>query len=319
MRPRPILLVSKCLGFDACRYNGQILRNGFVDKLKSHANVRVVCPEVEIGLGTPREPVRLLTSERMIQPGTGSDLTRKMVRFSRDYVGTLGVIDGAILKGRSPSCAVKDAKRYHHATTGAARSKGPGLFARAVVERFPDAAIEDDGRLENFRIREHFLTKLFTGARFRALTTQPSARRLVRFQAENKLLFMAYNQTEMRAMGRLVADVKSRGLERTLADYRIHLSRAFSRLSRVGAHVNVLMHALGYFSKELGAKEKAHFLELLEGYRDGRLPLSTAVAVLRSWVARFDEPYLAHQTYFAPYPDDLVAITDSGKGREGRL
>jgi len=318
MSVKPVVLVSECLGFEACRYNGDKLRDDFVDKLVPFIETRVVCPEVEIGLGTPREPVRLVIDGgdvRLVQPETGKDVTRAMKRFSRSYLAELEPLDGAVLKGRSPSCGISDAKVYRSVDKGPAAHRGPGLFAAALLERFPDAAIEDEGRLTNFRIREHFLTKLFLRARFRSLKARPSARALVRFHAENKLLLMAYHQTKMRELGRVVAHWKETSLEAAVAEYECQLSAAFARAPRYTSNVNVLMHVLGYFSKGLSSREKAHFLDLLESYRTGKTPLSAVSSVARSWIARFENDYLAHQTFFEPYPDALIEITDSGKGR----
>ncbi|MBM3315413.1 DUF1722 domain-containing protein, partial [candidate division WOR-3 bacterium] len=80
--------------------------------------------------------------------------------------------------------------------------------------------------------------------------------------------------------------------------------------------INVLMHALGYFSKLLTPAEKSHFLSSLERYRSGRLPLSAPVGILQSWIVRFNEPYLSRQHFFRPYPEELLVISDSGKGRD---
>jgi uncharacterized protein YbgA (DUF1722 family)/uncharacterized protein YbbK (DUF523 family) len=315
---KPHVVVSRCLGFDACRYNAQSIEDKFVRKLARHVNFQNVCPEVEIGMGTPREPVRLVLEgdeTKLIQPETGRDFTSKMERFSRSYVNALEDVDGFILKSRSPSCGLTDARVYPQIGKAPAMGKGPGLFARRVIERFAHAAIEDEGRLNNFRIREHFLTKLFLLARFRDLESRPTARDLVRFQSENKLLFMAYNQKQLREMGRVVANHEKRDLADVVEIYAHHLHLAFVRMPRVTSHINVLMHALGYFSKQLLSREKAHFLDLLELYRDAKVPLSAAIAVVQSWIARFENAYLEAQTYFRPYPLELVEITDSGKGR----
>jgi len=318
---KPIVVVSKCLGFEACRYNGQVIEDRFLRKLAPHAKFLQVCPEVEIGLGVPRDPIRLVSAGqgvKLVQPDSGEDLTDKMERFSKRYVGSLADVDGFVLKSRSPSCGITDAKVYPHLDKGPSVGKGPGVFARMIVERFPHAAIEDEGRLNNFRLREHFLTKLFLLARFRRLKKKPSMRALVQFQAENKLLLMAYNQKEMRLLGRTVANHEKRSLKEALALYESHLHNAFARPGRYTSHINVLMHAMGYFSRQLNPREKAHFLDLLELYRQGKIPLSASVSVIRSWSHRFDTEYLEAQTYFEPYPPDLVEITDSGKGR-GKL
>ena len=210
--PKPIVVVSKCLGFDACRYNAQVIEDKFVKKLAPHVHFRNVCPEVEIGMGTPRDPVRLVfegDDVKMIQPETGNDFTKKMEQFSRRYVGGLVEVDGFIFKSRSPSCGMADAKVYPKTEKAPAMQKGP-VFSTDGSERVSPCGHRRRRPLNNFRIREHFLTKLFLLARFRALKKKPTARGLVQFQAENKLFFMAYNQKEMRLMGRLVANHEKR-------------------------------------------------------------------------------------------------------------
>ena len=316
--PRPVLVVSKCLGFEACRYNGQMIPNRFVDRLAELSEIVTVCPEVEIGLGTPRDPIRVEAGtidgpRTLVQPSTGLDLTRKMTDFRGTFLDGLPEVDGFILKARSPSCGVTDAKVA--GKKGMTLGRGPGLFAEGVLARYPAAMVEDEGRLTNFRIREHFLTRVFTTAAFRDLAKRPSMGALVTFHARRKFLFMALNQTVMRELGRIVANPEKRPAREVFADYRVGLDRAFARLTPFRSHLNVLMHGLGYFKEGLTAREKAHFLDSLEQYREGRVPLGSPVSILRSWIVRFEVEYLADQVYFDPYPADLIEITDSGKGR----
>ncbi|MHC4859468.1 MAG: YbgA family protein, partial [Planctomycetota bacterium] len=164
-------------------------------------------------------------------------------------------------------------------------------------------------------IREHFLTRIFTTAALRKLVRRPSMRGLVELHSRSKLLLMALSQKELKALGEIVANHEKLPLSEILPTYERHLRAAFARMPRYTSSINVLMHALGYFKKGLSSREKAHFLDALEGYRAGRLPLSAANSVVRSWIERFDEPYLRQQTFFEPFPRDLVEITDSGKGR----
>ncbi len=314
---RPSVVVSRCLGFEACRYNGEMIPNRFLKRLEPHVDLLTVCPEVEIGLGTPRETIRVVRDgdeQKLVQPKTGRDLTAAMRTFSQSYVLDLPEVDGFILKSRSPSCAVTDTKIYPE-KGGAMLGKGPGFFAAAVLERFPGIYVEDEGRLTNFRIREHFLTRIFTFAAFREAGRRPTMGGLVRFHSERKLLFMALNQTRMRILGRIVANHDRLPVREVFAAYQVELEAAFARQARLVSHINVLMHAFGYFSKELTARERAHFLELLERYRAGKVPLSAAIAVVRALIARFGDEYLESQVYFEPFPEDLVEITDSGKGR----
>ena len=319
--PRPRVVVSKCLGFAACRWNGVALPDDFVKQLGACVTYLPVCPEVEIGLGVPRDPIRVVMVDgepRLVQPSTGLDVTEKMRAFADAYLRALEEIDGCILKGRSPSCGIKDVRRYRGAERGAASDKkGTGIFGGMVVERYPQLPVEEEGRLTNFTIREHFLTTLFTLAEFR--TTVKAAgtmRELVRFHSDNKLLLMAYNESRLRVMGPLVANAQKKPVAEVIAAYEQHLWQAFARPPRRTTGINVLMHALGYFSEKLSPEEKAFFLDTLEKYRVTKVPLSVPVSLIGSWVVRFNEPYLSRQTFFAPYPQDLVTISDSGKGRD---
>lgn len=316
---KPLVVVSRCLGFDACRYDGSRLAEPFVSKLAPFVEFIPVCPEAEIELGTPRPPVRLVAhgeTVRLVQPQRGRDVTESMTAFGKSFAGGLDEVDGFILKNRSPSCGFRDAKIYPDGGGGPSASRGPGIFARTVLERFPQAAIEDEGRLRNLPIREHFLTRLFALARLRAARAEGSMRTLVRFHTEHKLLLMAFSPKHLRLLGKAVANHERLDAERAWNAYASSFPAALARPPRRASHVNALMHALGYFSDGLGAREKTHFLGVLERYREGRHPLSTAVAVVRSWIARFERSYLEGQRFFEPYPAELGELTDSGKGME---
>lgn len=309
LHPRPRVVVSECLGFEACRHNGQIIRDDFVSALRPHVDFVKICPEVAIGLGTPREALRLVERKwqlRMVQPATGKDFTHEMESFATEYLKALGQVDGFILKGRSPSCGVKDAKRYPLAEKCAPAGRGPGVFGARVLDLYPGRAIEDEGRLRDDRIRAHFLTQLYTLARFRELEKNPTRADLIAFHAAHKLLLLAYNQKEMRNLGGIVGAMNRREIREVFADYRAGLERAMSRMPRHRSHLNVLEHAVGYFSDEVSVSERNHFTHLLGEFAEGRVPLSVPASVLRSWTERFDSDYLRGQVYFAPYPRELA-------------
>jgi uncharacterized protein YbgA (DUF1722 family)/uncharacterized protein YbbK (DUF523 family) len=316
--PKPRIVISKCIGFDPCRYNGEIVQDKFVARLEPHVEFVCVCPEVEIGLGTPRAPVRIVSSGnsfKMIQPSSGLDVSHKMREFSRGFLDGLEEVDGFILKNRSPSCGFTDVKVYPGPENGASIGKTAGFFGGAVLEKFGDLAIEDEGRLKNLHIREHFLTRVFAFARFRALQQSASMHDLVRFHAAHKLLLMAYSQSKLRELGRIVANAEGKRIGAVLELYGKCFREAFHKPPRHASPINVLMHTLGYFKKELFTREKRHFHEVLEAYRHGRTPLSSAVSIIRSWVMRFESEYLREQTLFMPFPEELVALDDSGRGR----
>ncbi|RJP28389.1 MAG: DUF1722 domain-containing protein [Actinobacteria bacterium] len=316
---KPIVIVSKCLGFEHCRWNGEIVNDEFVEGLAAHVVFHPVCPEKEIGLGVPRDPIRIVSSRgvaSLVQPATGRDVTSEMLDFCEGFMASTGTVDGFLLKSRSPSCGPGDVKIYPAGGKSGAMDKGPGFFGGAVLAAFPDLAIESDGRLKNFRIREHYLTRLFTISRFRAIQKSAAMRDLVDFHARNKLLLMAYNQSELKVLGKIVANHEHRQVEELIPLYRDHLARALLRSPRYTSNINVLMHALGYFSREITPREKGYFLEALERYRAGNIPLSAVSSIVNSWIVRFNQAYLQQQSFFQPYPEELAFISDSGKGRD---
>lgn len=318
--PRPVVVVSRCLELAACRWNGVSVACPFVRSLQAHADLRPVCPEVELGLGVPREPVRLLLRDggrRLVQPATGRDLTEAMDRFARTYLDGLSEVDGFLLKSRSPSCGIKEAKLYRGPERGAyVEGKVSGAFAAAVLERFPGHAIEDEGRMLNFRAREHFLVRIFAFARFRRARASGRMAELVRFQADNKLLLMAHSQKHMRELGRAVANHERLPFDAVAARCETVLRAALARPSRPSNEVNVLLHAQGFFGRTLAAREKRYFESALQQFRDGHLPLSAVAGIVHAHAVRFEIPWLLSQTFFRPYPEALVDLADSGKGRE---
>lgn len=297
--------MSKCLGFEHCRYNSDIISSEVVDAIADHVEFVPVCAEVEIGLGVPRNPVRLVkaTGEtRMVQRDTQHDVTPLMEAFSGSFVATVGDIDGCLLKGRSPSCGLRDAKVYGSIDSPFVLEKTSGLFARALLEAHPTLAMEDELRLKNIRIREHFLTKVFTYARYREMAGARTLKDLIAFHTQNKYLFMAYGQKELKEMGRIVANQHLYDFDELLAIYKGHLDAMFASPPRPESYINVMEHMFGYFSRDLSPGERAHFLSLVGEYREGMIPLSTLRALIVSWALRFGDDYVLGQSVIEPYP-----------------
>ena len=318
--PKPIVVVSKCIEFEPVRWDGRIIADEFVKTLKNFVEFIPTCPEVEIGLSVPRDPIRIVKKDqtlRLIQPSSGIDFTEKILQFSNSFLSTLNDVDGFILKSKSPSSAFKDARIYPSEGKVAALGRGPGFFGRAILEKFPNKAIEDESRLLNERIRQHFLTKIFTLADFRETTKMGSDDSLVSFQARNKLLFTAYNQTQLHIMGRLVAERKQKPFKELVAEYETHLYETLKSAPRIGSNYNVLTKAAGYFTHKLSNKEKAFFLDLAQKYKKSKAPLSAPLNVLKSWIIRFDETYLEEQTFFEPFPEGLIPSINS-KGNDDK-
>ena len=310
--PKPIVVVSKCITFEPVRWNGQIIASEFVEKIKPYVNFMPVCPEVEIGLGVPRNPIRIVLvkgEKKLLQPTTGFDFTDKMEKFSESFLNSLDGVDGFILKSASPSSGFKNVKVYPSIESVSSIEKAAGFFGGAVGQKFSNLAVEDERRLLNPRIGEHFLTKLFTLASFREVKKSGKIRDLVKFQSDNKYLFTAYNQTELRILGKLVANQEHTPFDETILSYETHLYSALARTPSAGSNINVMLKIMGYFSHQLSKDEKTFFLNSVENYREGRLPLSACMNVLKAWIVRFKHEYLMSQTVLEPYPEQLVELT----------
>ncbi len=317
---RPRIFISRCLGYERCRWNAEIIEDEFVQALKAKVEVVHECPEMAIDLGCPRDPVRVVRHNGeldLLQPASGAFYGPQMRAWSRTFVEALPAdIDGFILKSRSPSCGWKDVKVYHSPAPDSGATIGAGLFGAEVLRRFSNRPIEDEGRLKNFSLRERFLSAIFTLARFRAVEAAASMAALVEFHARHKYFLLLYNQREMRALGTIVGNLEKRSLREVLIAYRAGLERALAGTPKFTSLINVVEHAFGGFSDSLTKEEKRYFMNLVEQYRDERIPASVLLNLLYGWAIRFGERYILDQVLFAPYPLELVRITDSGKGRD---
>ena len=313
---KPVVVVSKCLEFEACRYNGERISASFIERLEPYVRFRPVCPEVEIGLGTPRDPIRIyLQGEKkaLYQPATRRHLTRKMDAFSGRYLEGLKEVDGFILKAKSPSCAITDAKIFSSTAAGDHAALGPGLFAEAALEAFGSRAFVDEAGLNDADVRAGFLTKIFALAAFREARGSGRIDSLTRYHAENKLLFLAFDQETMREMGRIAANHEKHELIELASAYEDALSRLLARTPSRASYVNALTHALGHLSEKITKSDKSRFLDILEEYREGKIPLCEPLDMLRDWTGRLGSEYLEKQTIFEPYPGVLGVNRDRGE------
>jgi len=313
---KPRLVVSRCIGFEACRYNAQMIQDDLVARIKPFAEIITVCPEADIGLGTPRKPVRLVMRDdevHMVQPASGDDVTEKMQCYISDQMSGLDDVDGFILKGRSPSCGPTGVKVYASEEKGAMASKGVGMYAEAAAQRFPSATVEDEGRLRNFQIREAFLMRLFSLARLRALIANPSVSALSTFHARHKLLLMCYDQEMMRQCGRVASNSDGLSLPDLVTLYADKFRETLMREPKQSNIINALYHGYGWTSEGLTSAEKKLFIDAVEEYRDERVTLATLLHLLKSYVVRFEHEYLGSQYFLEPYPRELFDLSDSGR------
>ena len=302
--------VSACLLGQEVRYDGGHKRDRFLtDVLGPFVEWVPICPDVEIGLGVPRPPIRLegcAYGLRLVDPRSGADHTNSMRRLASARAAALARLGlaGYVLKKDSPSCGMERVRVY---AAGGVHRHGVGLFARALMDALPTLPVEEEGRLLDARLRENFIERLFARRRwleFRA--ARPTIGKLVRFHTLQKLAVLAHDPERYRALGRLVARAKERPLASVLDDYERELMAALRTLATRGRHTNVLEHMLGHVSEAISPADRVELVESIHDYRRGLVPLVVPVTLLRHHVRRLEVATLADQVYLEPHPKELM-------------
>jgi len=310
-RPPIRIGISACLLGHEVRFDAGHKRNAFLTETFGRFVEWVpVCPEVECGLGTPRESMRLVRGDdgvRLLTVKSCVDLTAQMERFSASRVAALAGEDlsGYVLKKDSPTCGLERVKIYDRHGTPA--RGGRGLFAAALVDAFPHLPVEEEGRLADPRLRDNFVERVFAYRRLRSLfVARWTVGDVVRFHTTHKLLLLAHAPEAYRQLGRMVAG--ARGLSREVLEQRYidGFMQALAQLATARLHTNVLQHMAGYFKDRVDAASKRELAETITDYRDGLVPLVVPLTLLRHYVRRFEVAYLAGQTYLQPHPKELM-------------
>jgi len=306
---KPLIFLSACLNSEPVRYNREIIHDEFIEKLKNFVDIITVCPEVSIGLGVPREPIKIYLSNDkygIFQPATQTDYTEKMIEFSLSFMKNLPDIDGFILKGKSPSCGYSGTKIYRDKNAKDILKRGMGLFAQIVKEKYSDKPIEDEFRLKNQQIRYHFLTRIFSFAEMKNLEKNiKSIKQLIDFHTKYKYLLMLYNQKKLSELGKIVAGYKKGKLDLTIKEYSAIFYTAFGKKPGIRKELNVLNHIYGYFSHKINENEKKHFRNLLNKFEEEKIDKTPIVELLKNFALRFGIEYLVIQKYLRPYPEEL--------------
>jgi uncharacterized protein YbgA (DUF1722 family)/uncharacterized protein YbbK (DUF523 family) len=296
MTGRPRVGVSSCLLGEEVRFNGGHKRYRFLtDELGPYVDWVPYCPEVSIGLGTPREPIRLTTDGRLVNRSGTADHTELM-----EALPLPAGLDGYVFKAKSPSCGIRAIPRYR--PDGATAGHGSGLYADRVLTAFPLLAVEDEGRLNDAGLREAFCERIFAAARLRTLFSGPwSAGDLVAFHARHKLQLLAHDPARYRAAGRVVA-AAGPGAE---AAYRDLFLAAMTSRATPGRTANALQHAYSRIGRQLDRPRRLDLVARIEAYRRGEEPLSVPVALLAHYASGGEFGWLAEQTFLRPFPAEL--------------
>lgn len=302
--------ISACLLGEPVRFNGGHKESRLCSEtLARHFEFVPVCPEVAIGLGTPRQPIRLVGDPD--QPrAVGSvhaelDVTDALTAYGQQVATELHDICGFVLMQKSPSCGMERVKVYQ-ANGHPIEGGGSGLFAHALMQARPDLPIEEDGRLNDPVLRENFLTRIFAYAEWQRLVASGLTRKaLVEFHSRYKYQLLATDPVQYKALGRLVATVGKQPLEAFAPSYFSQLMAALKKTASRGTHTNVLQHLSGYLKRDLGTQDKQELQRLIDQYREGVVPLVVPMTLLKHHFRRHPDRYVATQVYLQPHPEDL--------------
>jgi uncharacterized protein YbgA (DUF1722 family)/uncharacterized protein YbbK (DUF523 family) len=304
--------VSACLLGKKVRYDGQHKRDDFVvDVLGPFVEWVPVCPEVEVGMGVPRETIRLTgdaARPRLVAERSGADHTEAMARFAAAKVAELDGLDlaGYVLKKDSPTCGMERVRVYGE-RGGPPRRDGVGAFARILLERLPLLPVEEEGRLHDPALRESFIERIFAYARWKAARAAGLTRAaLVRFHTVHKYALLAHSPDAYRKLGVLVANVAKGPLGPTADRYGQAFLDALKTPATRGRHANVLQHMAGYFREVLEPADRKELETVVKDYGRGLVPLVVPLTLFRHHVRRHEVAYLAEQTYLDPDPKELM-------------
>ncbi|MDO8357868.1 MAG: DUF523 and DUF1722 domain-containing protein [Nitrospirota bacterium] len=303
--------ISRCLLGDEVQFDGGHKRDGFLTDVLGHYVEWVpVCPEVEAGLGAPREAMRLIGDPhhpRLVTIKSGTDHTRAVEKMTENRIKELEELDlsGYVFKKGSPSCGIERVRIYNE--QGMPNRNGVGLFARAFIEQFPLIPVEEEGRLCDAPLRENFIERVFCYRRWQDLVQSGVTRQtLVQFHTIHKYLLLAHSPQQYQVLGRLVGQAERYRPKELANRYGELFMKALAMKATVRKHVNVLHHILGYFKDRLGAQEKAELLVVIGDYHRGLTPLVVPLTLIKHYVRIFDVGYIHDQVYLNPHPKELM-------------
>ena len=309
---KPKIVVSECLYGTKCRYDGQGYNDKVIQSLKDYVDIQTVCPELAIGLSIPREPIRIEMNKeneeyRLIDYNSKNDYTNQMTEFSEEFINGLDDIDGFILKSRSPTCGLKDAKVYYCGNKCSIRSNENGFFSQKIIDKYDYLPIENEGRLKNYNIRDNFFTRIFF------INNLKNNKNIIEFHKNNLLLLKSYDEESTNEVSDILNENR---MEDQVHQYKEKVLNIVSNQRKKENKLSIIIKVFEKYKNMLNEEEINMFNGLIESYENQRIPFSTLEVVIKMHATRFKDKDILNQTFFYPYPENLINITDSGKGRK---
>ncbi len=306
--------ISSCLMGENVRFDSGHKKNDYVTGiLNDYFDFSPFCPEVSIGLGIPRETIRLISVDDEIRcVGTKSpdlDVTEKLYQSAEDQKHWHIELSGYILKKDSPSCGMERVKLYKSTAKGGMAEKiGTGLYAKRLMENFPYLPIEEEGRLSDPRLRENFIQRVYIYARWQAMEKEGfSLSALQAFHAKHKYIFMSHNQNQGRTLGASLAN-SDKDIDTLAMEYLASMMTLLKSIATVKNHVNTLQHIQGYLKNDLDAGDKEELRLTIENYQKFLLPLIVPVTILRHHFRRHPKDYIENSFYLHPHPGEMMLL-----------
>ena len=309
---KPKIVVSECLYGTKCRYDGQGYNDKVIQSLKDYVDIQTVCPELAIGLSIPREPIRIEMNKeneeyRLIDYNSKNDYTNQMTEFSEEFINGLDDIDGFILKSKSPTCGIKDVKVYYHGNKCSIRSNENGFFSQKIIDKYDYLPIENEGRLKNYNIRDNFFTRIFF------INNLKNNKNIIEFHKNNLLLLKSYDEESTNEVSDILNENR---MEDQVHQYKEKVLNIVSNQRKKENKLSIIIKVFEKYKNMLNEEEINMFNGLIESYENQRIPFSTLEVVIKMYATRFKDKDILNQTFFYPYPENLINITDSGKGRK---
>ncbi len=307
--------ISSCLLGERVRYDGGHKKHSYiVDTLGEYFSFRPFCPEVAIGMGIPRETIRLVEHGGTIRiRGVKNkllDVTEKLTDCANQQLGWQSQLCGYIVKKDSPSCGMERVKVYREEHPDSPpEKKGSGQYTRVMKENLPWLPVEEEGRLGDPALRENFIQRVFIMQRWRQMQASGlSWKALTEFHARHKLIYYSHNQEMARELGRELSESHVEDIESYAGRYLHEMMRLLAIVATPANHVNTLEHVRGYLKKHLDADDKRELSESIENYRQGLLPLIVPITLLRHHFRKYPDPYIEDSYYLQPHPGELMLL-----------
>lgn len=303
--------ISSCLLGAKVRYDAGHKKNAYITAvLNNYFEFMPFCPEVEIGLGIPRETIRLVEVDnetRCVDTKTETyDVTERLSNVADQQHSWQQDLCGYILKRDSPSCGMERVKMYRN---GHPNRNGVGVYAKRLLENYPQLPTEEEGRLEDPHLRENFIQRVYVYSRWKAMCLkEPDLKDLQKFHAQHKYILMSHNQAQEKIIGALLVGSKDFDLSGARNAYLEQMMACLKVIATRKNHVNTLQHIQGYLKNHLDSADKAELGELIAGYGQGLLPLIVPITLLRHHFKKHPNDYITDSYYMAPHPGELMLL-----------